>query len=85
LGVGGGGGLGAVGRCFYASRCAANSTGYFEIVFSRLKEMGPDIEFRAQFKWLPPAIKVAVDFSADEAVERYWIDNITPCFCVPAG
>jgi hypothetical protein len=31
LGIAGGGGLGVVDRCFYASRCAANSTGYFEI------------------------------------------------------
>jgi hypothetical protein len=64
-----------------ASRCAANSGGSFEIVFSRLKEMGLEIEFRAQFIWLPPAVKVGVDFWADEAVEQYWIDNVTPCPC----
>ena len=34
------------------SGCAANSSGYFEIVFTRLKEIGPDIEFREQFVWL---------------------------------
>ena len=65
-----------------ASGCAAGSTGHFEIVFSRLKEIGPEIEFREQFKWLPPSVKVAVDFWADEAVERYWIDNVSPCSCV---
>ena len=64
-----------------ASRCAANSAGYFEIVFSRLKEIGPEIEFREQFIWLAPSVKVEVDFWADEAVQRYWIDNITPCTC----
>ena len=64
-----------------ASRCAANSAGSFEIVFSRLKEMGLEIEFRAQFIWLPPAVTVGVDFWADEAVEQYWIDNVTPCPC----
>jgi hypothetical protein len=64
-----------------ATSCAENSTGYFEIVFTRLKEGAPDIEFREQFKWLPPSVKVAVDFWADEAVERYWIANITPCPC----
>ncbi len=64
-----------------ATRCAENSTGYFEIAFMRLKEGAPDIEFREQFKWLLPSVKVAVDFSADEAVERYWIDNITACPC----
>jgi hypothetical protein len=65
-----------------ASRCAANSAGYFEIVFTRLKEIGPDVEFREQFIWLPPSVKVGVDFAADEAVDRYRIDNITPCLCV---
>jgi hypothetical protein len=64
-----------------ASRCAANSAGYFEIVFSRLKEIGPELEFREQFIWLEPSVLVGVDFSADEAVERFWIDNITPCAC----
>jgi hypothetical protein len=64
-----------------ASRCAANSAGYFEIVFTRLKEIGPDVEFREQFIWLPPSVKVGVDFAADEAVERYRIDNITLCSC----
>lgn len=64
-----------------ASGCMANSEGYFEIVFSRLKEIGPEVEFREQFIWRPPAVKVEVNFSADEAVERYWIDKIAPCLC----
>jgi hypothetical protein len=64
-----------------ASRCAANSAGSFQVVFSRLKEIGPDLEFREQFTWRPPSVTVAVDFAADEAVERYWIANITPCPC----
>jgi hypothetical protein len=64
-----------------ASGCAANSAGYFEIVFTRLKEIGPDLEFREQFIWLPPSVKVGVHFAADEAVERYRIDNITGCRC----
>jgi hypothetical protein len=63
------------------SGCAANSAGYFEIVFTRLKEIGPDIEFREQFVWLPPSVQVGVNFAADEAVGRYRIDNITPCSC----
>jgi hypothetical protein len=64
-----------------ASHCAANSAGYFEIVFTRLLEIGPDLEFREQFVWMPPSVKVGVDFGAYEAVERYRIDNITPCVC----
>jgi hypothetical protein len=62
--------------------CAADSRGHFEIVFSRLKEIGPEIVFREQFKWLPPSVKVVVDFWADEAIERYRIDNVSPCYCV---
>ena len=63
------------------SRCAVNSGGYFEMGFSRLKENGMELEFREQFVWLPPSVLVGVDFWADEAVERYWVDNITPCTC----
>jgi hypothetical protein len=64
-----------------ASRCALNSSGYFEIGFLRLKENGVDIKFSEKFAWLPPSVEVAVDFWADEAVERYWIDNISTCPC----
>src|SRR5689334_8458939 len=53
-----------------ASRCAPNSRGRSEIVFQRLKEVGPDLEFREQFTWLAPSVTVAVDFSADESVAR---------------
>ena len=68
-----------------ASRCAPNSRGQFEIVFSRLKEIGVELEFPARFEWLPPSVKVEVDFWADEAVEvkGYWIRSITPCECAP--
>jgi hypothetical protein len=64
-----------------ASHCAANSSGTFEIVFTRLKETAPELDFREQFAWLPPAVNIAVDFAADEAVKRYRIDTITPCAC----
>jgi hypothetical protein len=64
-----------------ASRCAANSRGYFEIVFTRLSETAPDMEFRKRFTWLPPAVKVGVDFWADEAVEHYWLSDVAACPC----
>ena len=64
-----------------ASRCTPNTGGYFKIGFSRLKENGIEVEFREQFIWLPPAVKVSVDFWADEAVEAYWLDTVTPCPC----
>ena len=63
-----------------ASRCATTS-GRFEIVFSRLKENGVEIEFREQFMWRPDEVEVSVDFWADEAVERYWLNNIAACPC----
>jgi hypothetical protein len=64
-----------------ASRCTVNSTGSFEIVFSRQKENGVEIEFSEKFTWSPPTVRVAVDFWADEAVERYWISNVSACVC----
>jgi hypothetical protein len=64
-----------------ASHCAANSIGTFDIVFVREKESAPDLEFREHFVWRAPSVKVQVDFAADEAVQSYRIDNITPCDC----
>jgi hypothetical protein len=63
-----------------ASRCATTS-GRFEIIFSRLKENGIEIEFQKQFMWRPGEVEVSVDFWADEAVERYWLANIAACPC----
>jgi len=71
-----------------ASACTADSKGYFEIVFTRLSENAPDLEFRKQFMWSAPsfawqapAVSVGISFAADEAVERYLIENISPCEC----
>jgi hypothetical protein len=68
------------------SRCKEGSAGFFEIVFARLKENARDIAFRQEFMWVafdwvPPDMKVEVDFAADETVERYWFDTITSCPC----
>jgi hypothetical protein len=63
-----------------ASRCTTTS-GRFEIVFSRLKENGIEIEFREQFTWRTHEVQVSVGFWADEAVERYWLANIAACPC----
>jgi hypothetical protein len=64
-----------------ASRCRANFRGTFDIVFMRLSENAPDTEFREPFLWIPPSVNVSVEFGRDEAVERYWIDNVSPCIC----
>ena len=63
-----------------ASQCAT-AAGTFEIGFSRLKENGPEVDFRESFTWHAPSVKVSVDFWADEAVESYWLNNVAPCPC----
>jgi hypothetical protein len=63
-----------------ASRCATTS-GSFEIVFSRLKENAPEVDFREKFAWQQPAVVVSVDFWADEAVEGYRLGTVAPCPC----
>ena len=63
-----------------ASRCATAS-GRFEILFSRLKENGPEVEFVEPFTWKPDLVEVSVDFWADEAVEGYWLNKVAPCPC----
>ena len=71
-----------------ASACTENSKGYFEMVFTRLSENAPDLEFHKQymwsapsFVWQVPSVGVGLAFAADEAVGRYWIENISPCAC----
>ncbi len=63
-----------------ASPCTTTS-GNFGIVFSRLKENGPEIDFEEQFMWIPALMEVSIDFWADEAVEGYWLNNVAPCPC----
>jgi hypothetical protein len=64
-----------------SSECAVNSGGFFDIVFTRLSENAPDLEFRQRFAWSPFSLKLAVAFAADEAVENFRIENVTPCIC----
>jgi hypothetical protein len=63
-----------------ASRCTTTA-GHFEAGFSRLKETAPELEFREQFIWSVPSVKIEVEFAADEAVEAYWIDKVGVCPC----
>jgi hypothetical protein len=64
-----------------ASRCAPNASGQFSLGISRRKETGYELDFRERFIWAAPSVKIGVDFGADEAVERYWIENVTRCKC----
>jgi hypothetical protein len=68
-----------------ASECATNSGGHFDVVFTRLSENAPDLEFRQRFAWSPFAQTIALDFAADEAVAAYRIENVTPCVCRDRG
>src|SRR6266550_2671041 len=43
-----------------ASLCTENSKGYFDIVFTRLSENAPDLEFRKQFAWSAPSVSVGL-------------------------
>jgi hypothetical protein len=64
-----------------ASKCAVNSGGRFDIVFTRLSETAPDLEFRQPFAWTPFSQNIALDFAPDEAVAKYRVENVTPCVC----
>jgi hypothetical protein len=63
-----------------ASRCATTA-GYFEIGSRGRRKTASELEFREQFIWSAPSVLVGVDFWADEAVERYWIDSVQACLC----
>jgi hypothetical protein len=63
------------------SRCQSKSTGDFQILFNRLSETGPDLEFSERFAWRPPSVEVVVKFSANESVQGYWVENVTSCVC----
>ena len=63
------------------SYCAVDSGGFFDIVFRRLSENAPDLEYRQRFAWSPFSVNVAIDFAADEAVGQFRIENVTPCVC----
>ncbi len=65
-----------------ASACQANSSGSFDIVFTRTSELGPDLEFTERFPWRVPAVEVTVDFWAYEAVQQFRVENITSCVCL---
>jgi hypothetical protein len=62
------------------SKCATAS-GLFAIGFVRLAENAPDLQFAEPFFWRQGAASVRVEFWADEAVDKYWIDEVASCPC----
>jgi len=65
-----------------ASGCQTDSSGYFDIIFTRLSETAPDLEFSKRYAWRPPSVEVAVNFAANEAVQHFRVENITSCVCI---
>jgi hypothetical protein len=63
-----------------ASRCAAKS-GRFDIAFTRLKEIGPDLTFSEKFTWSTGQVEVSTVFWEDEGVLDYTIAYVAPCEC----
>jgi hypothetical protein len=64
-----------------ASRCQADATGYFDVVITRLSETAPEVDVSERFAWRPPSVEATVKLAADEAVDLYRVENVTPCFC----
>ena len=64
-----------------ASGCGANASGSFDLGYTRLQEVGPDADFRERLTWRAPSVKVELEFAGIEAVQRYWIENVSACPC----
>jgi len=65
-----------------AAGCSANASGSFDLGYTRLQEVGPDADFRERLTWRAPSVKVELEFAGIEAVQRYWIENVSACACV---
>jgi hypothetical protein len=63
-----------------ASRCATTS-GRFEILFVLMSETAPDDDLTRTFTWAPGLIDVAVDLTANEWFDGYWLQGIAACPC----
>jgi hypothetical protein len=63
-----------------ASRCTTSS-GLFSIRFIRLAENAPDLTFTEPLEWQLGQKKVVVEFWANEAVHKYWIEEVAACPC----
>ena len=63
-----------------ATRCATTS-GQFSVRFVRLAENAPDLTFTEPFIWSLGQKSVAVEFWANEAVHKYWVEEVGACPC----
>jgi hypothetical protein len=63
-----------------ASQCSTKS-GPFDMQFTRLKEVAPDLQFTERFTWVSGQSELLLDVWWDEWVEDYRILSIAPCPC----
>src|SRR5512132_724343 len=63
-----------------ASQCSTES-GPFDMHFTRLKEVSPDLQFTERFTWVSGQSELVLDFWWDEWLEDYRIVSIAPCPC----
>lgn len=63
-----------------ASPCSTTS-GQFDVQFTRLKEVAPDLQFIERFTWVSGRSELSLDFWWDEWLEDHRIMSIAPCPC----
>ena len=63
-----------------ASPCSTTS-GQFDIEFTRLKEIAPDLQITERFMWVSGQSQLSLDFWWDEWLENFRIISIAPCPC----
>ena len=63
-----------------ASPCTTTS-GLFSLGFIRLAENALDLAFVEPFLWRLGQKKVVVEFWANEAVHKYWVEDVATCPC----
>jgi len=63
-----------------ASPCSTQS-GFFDMQFTRLKEISPDLQFTERFTWVSGQSELSLDFWWDEWLEDSRIVSIAPCPC----
>ena len=63
-----------------ASRCSTTS-GQFDVEFTRLKEIAPDLQFTERFTWVLGQSQLSLDFWWDEWLQDPRIISIAPCPC----
>jgi len=59
----------------------ATAGGGFEIDFVRIKEYSADVQFTERYQWTAGQFDIAMELTADEAIQDYRIGFIAPCVC----